>query len=453
MRILIHILMKRSRQSKLRKKWGNDRIKIGIGFNNYKLMNTLKTEDFIISETELLQDLFSTKIHHIYKKKKWFKDDIYILSLKNFSTIKNYKFKLKKDTIFLGLDYKNNPIYCEFIDGQSVIIFGRSGSGKTLSLITIAQYVEAMERKFRKRKIIRVICDPKGDDFNGMVGENDYFFRLDTKESYEELSKVLETAIQEAKEYNQKGELSPNAYHFIFDELIMAFHKDLLKNKEYGEVVKKIVNQVETLAIAICRKQIWPLLSATQSFSVNDSSIPIKRFSNRISSRPNQKVYADVLGSKKILNKSLRRGRFVLLDHEDEITVQFPLSIKQKRRLTKKREKNELKRPSFLNPLSRSIEATKKGLEEKATLALKRANKTSYKRFMKAHYQKFYENYQLSENSRQRELLKNYNYQDKYDLNFLVEREFQTKAILRYLFVKRVGIEYKNKGREIILKI
>ena len=457
---LLHKLFKRRREKKLIKKGYDKDIKVTLGFNCFKLRNSLKKEDEIYNDQEILEDILSHKINHVEKISSTYSDDFYKLYFKDFTKNKNYSFKkIKRDTVYLANNYKNKEVTDDFNETQSVLILARPGGGKTQSARQMIAYHKLMIEKFyspKDKKTMKdktvtttkmLIIDKKGNDFKNDLEKGDYFFRLDNIEDYQRLSTLLDEIIYKAKKATRENRMTSINWIFVIDEILLVFNKERPADKDFRQLILKIEKQFEEIIVSWSRVQRYLTIACSQSFSIQDSSLNLRRFGQKLISRPQNNTFATVLGSKLILRKDLVRGRFVLLN--ENIVVQFPESLSVLNKKTQEKLKRSSSKNLFCNMSSSFMRTILRGLKKEMKQYSYSIKKMQYRRFVRRYYDIFYYNYCLVEETDKRDLLRYGKAMDKSEFVFIQEREFRVKTVLRNLYMKSQSFKYDKKSKVI----
>lgn len=350
MKTVIFYLTKKTKEKKLHEIGFRIKTKISKRRAKYYLKHSLKPLDFIHKNIEVLEDIIGEDIYFVERRKRHLRDDLIILHTVDFKVQKNLNIRdIPKDTVFMGQLYSGEMNLPKYNETSSLLVIGQTGSGKTTTIKTIEKYNKEMIMRHYvnlniSKKYVRIIIDPKGDDFKDLIGEEDYFFRLDEIEEYEELLGLLKRIDIDCKKANRANKETQIKYVLILDELLETFTAKKNKDKEKQIIIDEIVEKIEIILTQHSRRQKLLVIAGTQSFSVQESSINLNRFTDKLVSKPPHASFTNTLGSKKILDKRLEKGRFVSLKRDETIQMVESLNIEEEKKKIKEVSKVKLKK-------------------------------------------------------------------------------------------------------------
>ncbi|MAE59650.1 MAG: hypothetical protein CME69_12370 [Halobacteriovorax sp.] len=310
-------------------------IQIKVKRDRIIILNSLRKLEEFYSQKEVLEDIISRQIFHFSRVKKSNRLDEIHLHTKNFAVNKNYIFKnILKDHSYFGNTYNNDELLLDFNSASSILTLGESGSGKTQSNKIIIQYYIAMCKKFyADHKIVKIIVDPKSDDYKDLIANGDFFTRLKTNEDLIYLIRMLDKVINESEKFNQSGDLNKTRYILCFDEILEYLSKTKELDKERESLKYELAKKLQVIATQHCRIQKILFLLSSQSFSVSECVLSLNKIVIKLFSKPQNTSIASVFGTPEMNQDDLQKGRFIISKGKDK--VQFPFSLSNSPDMTK----------------------------------------------------------------------------------------------------------------------
>jgi len=272
-------------------------------------------------EKRFFENIYNRQLDDPIQMPSRFGQNVVEFHYEQFKSYDTYRVKQSsQQQIFSGINSKSKEVFVNAQNETSLIVAGRSGSGKSLTLNVIARNFLDNNSEYRP-----IVVDTKSRDFEGLV---EHWHRLDDLESYKRLDQELDRIIVYCNKFNKEGESSPMKWVIILDEALDYLGKE----KDYDKEIQKVKEAIQAKIIKIIRKlraQGIIVLIGLQDISTQAIVVPSSLIHNRLIGRVSTIQQAQSLGlGLDAIDEDLKNGRWISSVGNGQ-KVQFPLALKE----------------------------------------------------------------------------------------------------------------------------